>query len=244
MGDLEPGQSERGIESGHQHRTGRKLMSSTQISKVLAVAATTLSLAFLGFAFTVFLAGPNWRAEARDLPDYAFERAPGDPPTWTVTHRVSGETVASGANTLAEAVVQAHNDLQSRQQEELRQLDEQISNTESQIETSRELIAADRDAFDQRAAQLQDELNTLQQQIDQVASQVAARSQEAQDLQSEIRRRREEVLRLQNVLAELETDSFRAGQQSKELQDLLVRLKDQVRRLKQRNEQLQEQLGT
>lgn len=218
-------------------------MSLTTLSKVLAVTAAALSLAFLGFAFTVLMGGPNWQAEARELSDYTFRQSDGDPPTWSVTRGASGETVHTGATSLAEAVVRARQDLQRRQQERLRELDEQIAAREARLEEERELIAANREALDRRAEQLLAELEALKEQVDEVASQAAVRSREAQELQADVRRRREEVFRLRNLVEGLEADRYRAERQSEKLHDLMIRLKGTVQRLQRRKQQLEEQLG-
>lgn len=218
-------------------------MSMTTFSKVLAVTAAALSLAFLGFAFTVLMGGPNWQAKARELSDYTFQRSDGDPPTWSVTRGASGETVHTGATSLAEAVVRARQDLQRRQRQRIRELDEQIAARETRLEQERKLIAANREALDRRAEQLLAELEALEAQIDQVASQALARSGEAQELQADVRRRREEVFRLRNLVEGLEADRYRIEQQAEKLHDLMIRLKGTVQRLQRRKRQLEEQLG-
>ena len=63
----------------------------TRFAKILTVIIAFASIGLMGAAITITNAGPNWRTEAEELPDYTFTQ---DAATkmWAVSHRTDSGT--------------------------------------------------------------------------------------------------------------------------------------------------------
>lgn len=216
----------------------------TTIGKVLVIVTAAASLAFLGFAAVTLVGGPNWEAEATQLPDYIIERVEGEVPTWSVKTRRTGESVAQGLKSLSAAVVAARKDLKQKQETKLGQINGDIPKVEQDLKATKQAIEVDIQAMDRREAELVAELTTLNNRIEQLSEDGLAKSREAQAVRIEVEKRREEVFRLRNLLSALQTDHFRSDDQARKLHELLTRLQGDIDRLERRYEQLKQQLGT
>lgn len=210
------------------------------LGKVFVVLTTFLSIAFLGFAFSARIAGMNWLGQADALENYTVERVLGEKGavTYTVKHKVTGETIKAGSKLVPEALVAAYNDEAKRLEDKIKSL----SPLPAQLKQRYEEIAAhqkvDIKAMEARAAAQQAEFAKIVKDIQDISVEGDKVAQEALTVWNEAELRREDVARLRNLLEELEVDHFQAVEQKKRLQDELSRLLGVLDRLQRRNIQL------
>jgi chromosome segregation ATPase len=209
----------------------------TKFGKCLVVFAVAASFAFLGFAWVSMMGGPNWDAEAGALPGYAIQKS-GD--KWTVNERVGGATVSVQRSTVeAAAIIAARDDLQKKQEAEIKRLNQETKEFQTATAEIRKLTAADLKALEARVAELNKQLEGINSKILSLSNDVVKRSQEAQAVRTEATKRREDVFRLTRELHEIRADNFRADALQKRLHEQLIQLNGVELALQSRNKQLQ-----
>lgn len=217
----------------------------TSIAKLLTVTMAVVSVAFMGLAFVVRIAGPNWNADRLRLEDdYIFEKveAEGQPTTWTVKTRVGEETVKANSKIEPEVIVAAYRHKINQQKEEIASLDQQLQQVESQLAAAKPLIEQDFAAIDRRLTSLRKALEELVQQNVQFLEEGKRIADEALRLRTLAKQRREDVFRLTQQLHQLQVEQYKLAEEQGRLEDMLVRLNGVVERLELRNRQLREQL--
>jgi chromosome segregation ATPase len=218
----------------------------TALGKTFVVFVTVVSLIFLGFAAITTIAGPNFQAEhVKAMPDYIFESAPGEEVTWAVKNRrrmgdkQAGETIKTGAKSLAEVVLAARRFHSTYQKNYLDELTQTKASLSQQLEDAKRFITKDLEALQRREEELNQETERLRQQLKMVSDDYIAKAQQAQSISRDAAKRREDVARLTNQLAELRTDHYRVVEQQRKLRNVLVQLEGRVVRGEQRRESLQ-----
>lgn len=219
----------------------RKPHDMTSASKVLAVLTTLFSLAFMGFALASSVGGPNWQRSADEIDGWSFQQSDGENPTWSATQTVSGESAGSSSPVLPEVIVSVRNRIKSEQQDELDEINAEISQLEQQIAETIRTKQISREALVRREEELVAEIDRITEEIENQSRQANAVAEQSREVREEATRRREDVARLGNSLALVEADLFRTRQQRVSLEDRLKRLQGQVGRLERRNSQLSRQ---
>jgi chromosome segregation ATPase len=208
------------------------------IGKVLAVFTAFGSLAFLGFAWVTAAGGPNWRAEAIDLrEDYVVDNPEGGA-AYAVRSVRDADQFSKSSPLLPEVVIAARKHKATRQQEQIRELEEQIEGVKTELTNVEQFIRVDLAALAQREAELVAELTALNEQISALTQQGIEKAQAAYESQAEAQRLRNDVARLKTQLDEIRTDRHRAETQQAKLKDLLIRYESQLNALERRNQQL------
>jgi small-conductance mechanosensitive channel len=213
----------------------------TTLSKLLVVLVAILSVAFMGFAGVTTLGGPNWRAMAGSMKDYAFSQSEGDNPQWSVTS-ASGESLKTSA-VLPEVLVGAMDHKLGQQKTELDaltaqepQVRERLQGFETSIEADKLSLQASLEANRARLAQ-------LQQQYEQISRQVVQKTDEAQQVEQVVAARRTDVFRSTNQLEVLRADRALIGQLRRQMDDLIQQINADLEKASRRNRQLLERLG-
>ena len=210
------------------------------IGKILAIATTFLSVAFLGFAFAAKIGGPNWEGDAEALEKYYVERT--DSPketTYNLKSKATGETVKPNTKVLADAILAAYLDETKDLDAKINVLTPQLPPLEARLKEVQAHQLVDRKAMAQREQELAAEFDKVSKKIQELSVEGDKVAQEALTLWAEGELRREDVYRLRNHLEELEVDDFQLREQKKRLQDELSRLRGVLARLQRRHEQLQ-----
>ncbi|MFK7821825.1 MAG: hypothetical protein AB8G99_24210 [Planctomycetaceae bacterium] len=210
-------------------------------NKVLSVFVAVASMVFLGLIVAYTAGGVNWSAEiqANDLSEYSFQLSEGEDAKWTVTGP-NGPMPSVPKARLADAVVKARKDLDSRQKAELRMLRDEIPNVDADLNAIRELKQIDTDAMTRRQAEVKSYLAELHKDVLQQSDIVTKRVRETTDTRTEAENRRKDVYRLTNELEVLRTDRARLVGLRRELADELLRLQIHLNSLKQRASQSQD----
>ncbi len=208
-----------------------------RLSKVLVVFVATASLAFMGFAFALNNAGPNWQAEAESLDDYTFTFTPGENPTWSGKYRNDTQQVGTDRN-LGAVVVKAYADAKRRNDEAAAAITPQIQPLKDRTTAIAAFIAQDTTALDKRHQQLLTEVTAVDEQIKSTGLQGDRFAEQAITIRTETDRRRESVFRLKRELDQIETDQYFELGQRRRLLDRLHQLEGIRLRLRQRNQQL------
>ncbi len=212
----------------------------TKIGKVLVVFTAVMSLAFVAFVAVTTLAGPNWRATASELDDYAIADVPGETVKWSVTRKVATDErkTVTTADSLPAAIVAAQNDRTTVQTEEIAGLDQQIAATRQTLDAEKQASAADAEGVKRRVAALQKSVADLDAEILRLTQEGTRQAGLAQQKRDEATLRRADVARLAAELAQVRTDRFRIDEQISALENLLVRLDGLIDRANRRHEQL------
>ncbi|MCA9113788.1 MAG: hypothetical protein KDA79_01795 [Planctomycetaceae bacterium] len=214
----------------------------TSVSKILAVVTAVFSLAFMGFALVTWATGPNWGLAADEVESYAFERTSGENPTWSATHRISGESAGSPAPQLAKVIIDARRKIQTVQQDELQEINTEIALLGPRIAELQRTKQEDTEALKRQEKALVEQIDQITEEIQNQARQADALAGQSRDVRITAEKRREDVYRLRNDLSLVRAELYRTEQQSISLKDRLNRLEGKVRRLERRNRQLAEQL--
>ena len=214
----------------------------TKLGKALVVFVTVMSLAFVAFIGVTAIGGPNWRAQAAEMNDYGFKRAPGDVPTWEVTHRVSGEIVTN-APSLPAALRDAQRHQQQQQTQAIAALDTDIKAAQTTIDAEKSASAADAEGIDKRLAQLNQLLGQLEQQVAEVTRQGTKQAELAGTTRAQVAARRGDVARLKTELSQVRVDRYRINEQIQQLEQRLIRLGGQINRADRRHQQLETREG-
>ncbi|MHC4878550.1 MAG: hypothetical protein ACYTGL_19050 [Planctomycetota bacterium] len=208
-----------------------------RLSKVLVVFVATASLAFMGFAFALNNAGPNWQAEAESLDDYTFTFTPGENPTWSGTYRNDSQQVGTDRN-LGAVVVKAYADAKRRNDEAAGAITPQIQPLKDRTTAITGFVAQDTVAIDKRHQQLLAEVTAIDEQIKSTGLDGDRFAEQAITIRTETDRRRESVFRLKRELDQIETDQYFQLGQRRRLLDRLHQLEGILLRLRQRHQQL------
>ncbi len=213
---------------------------TNNIGKILAIATTFLSVAFLGFAFVARVGGPNWEGDAEALEKYYVERT--DNPketTYNLKSKATGETVKPNTKVLPDAILAAYLDEAKDLDAKINVLTPQLEPLQTRLKEVQTHQAIDRKAMAQREQELDAEFAMVTKLIQEKSVEGDKVAQEALTLWAEGELRREDVYRLRNHLEELEVDDFQLREQKKRLQDELSRLRGVLARLQRRHEQLE-----
>jgi predicted RNase H-like nuclease (RuvC/YqgF family) len=213
----------------------------TTFGKSLVIFAVAVSFAFLGAAWVTLRGGPNWDAEVAALPEYTIQK---DDTKWSVTDRDTGKSVPVASSTIqAAAVAAAREDLDKKQQAEIKKLKDDAEKYKKATAELRKYNEADVKALQARIQELSSQLAEVDKNILSLSNEVVKRSQDAQAIRAEAAKRREDVYRLQRELEEIRVDNFRADDLQKKLQDQLARLNGVVLALESRNKQLHSEVN-
>ena len=214
----------------------------TKIGKIIVVLIAFGSLAFMGFAFSVWSGGPNWQAEAEKLTDYVFEYTAGENPSWTGKEKSSGETIKTSPN-LASVVIAAQTHKLQKLQNEISEVQGAIPPIQQRLEEAKKLNAADLESMKKRQDQLAAEYEQLNNQIVAASNEARNLAQQAHQLRTEAEHRREDVFRLQQEIAQIRTESYALEQKRVQLVDQLHRVENYVLNLERRHQQLTATVG-
>jgi hypothetical protein len=227
----------------------------TTFSKVLALFTTAACFAFLGFVTVSLIAGPNWRGETNNFPEYVFEYTPGESPTWAAKRRDNNQAVGSASPILPKKIVDVLNQIKQDQQARIALLDggtpnvyppNGITGLETYLNDPnigiKALLNKDIAALNAQQLKLHGDLQALRDALETTSRQVTMTVTNVEAIFLEAERRRGDIYRLQNLVAEAETDRFRAVEHQKKLRDTWERYQGVIERLKQRNEILRQQI--
>jgi len=213
----------------------------TSLGKALVVFTTLVSQFFLGLIFVTAYAGRNWQAEAAEMDGYTFSLTPGDIPQWSVTHRVTGQSLSTSP-TLPGAIKIALDDKAQRINDQLPGLEQRKQLLEAQLADSTAAAAQDVEGLTKRIQALQADLDSLNESIASLIEEQQTLSSRADQTRRTAERRRSDVARLENILAEIRAERFRIQEQIRRLEDRRVRLQGSLSRAEARNEQLESRL--
>lgn len=208
-----------------------------RFSKILVVFIATASVAFMGFAFALNNAGPNWQAEAENLDEYTFTYTPGENPTWAATYRNDPQQVASNRS-LGAVVIRAYADAKRRNDEAAAAITPQIQPLQDRTRAITDFVSQDMAAIRVRHDQLLSEVASLDEQIKSTGLQGDRFAEQAITIRTETERRRESVFRLKRELDQIENDHYFQIGQKQRLLDKLHQLEGIRLRLQQRHQQL------
>ncbi|QDT38499.1 hypothetical protein [Stratiformator vulcanicus] len=213
----------------------------TAFGKILVVFTTLMSLFFLGLIVVTAYGGRNWQAEADKMDDYTFANTGGENPQWTITHRVTGQTLQSSP-ALPGAITAALRDRQSRLQDQLATLDSRVNSLTMQFDTATQAANIDESGLQARVDALQATMAQLNSEAALFVEQQKTKGAEADRIRRIAEQRRSDVARLENVLAEIRAERFRITEQTRRLEDRQVRLRGNLTRAEARKEQLEKKL--
>lgn len=208
--------------------------------KVCVVFVTASSLAFVAFAGAMRSGGRNWPAEAQAISnDYTLTITQGEQGTsYSMAQRRTNANVGSASPVLPDVVTQASAKRVSTARDELTKLTADADSYKPKTEAALAAAVADEAGIKKREAALNQQLDEVAAQIAKTNDQIIETANEIQKIRNEGQERREEVYRLTNVLELLRNDLFAAQAQRKNLQEEEVRLREILQRLERRNQQL------
>lgn len=212
-----------------------------KLGKVLVVFVTACSLGFGAFALSLVTGGPNWKAdmESEELTnEVVFTVQPGETPMYSVKTRRLDKALGSASKNPAAPVVAARKELLDQAKAEDARLSAEVARLTPLIKETRDLIPPDEAAMKKRMEDFDKTLTRINDDIQKVTDEIAAKARAIQDIQKIAQERREEGFRMKNQLELLRTDIFVYKEQQRILQDELVRVEENLKRLERRNQQL------
>ncbi|MCA9058003.1 MAG: hypothetical protein KDA85_05870 [Planctomycetaceae bacterium] len=241
-----------------------------RFSKIAAVLVTVVSVMFFAISLFTFFVHPNAEAEmlAGPMQEYAFEKVPGETPTWKVARRTVYTSDVQPDNSIQKdlpqnftnpykAILEAHKDLSTRLSNETSRdngadkgLKERFAIVKAEIDLFTAHQASDLKAIQDRIAYLErvyDDPNAgpnaapLKARYEALSQQLQNLLVESTAVRNETAARRTDVSRLQSELDETRTDYFRLIELEQQLTDELVRLELEFQSLQERRDQLQSQ---
>ncbi|MCA9062453.1 MAG: hypothetical protein KDA96_05325 [Planctomycetaceae bacterium] len=242
-----------------------------RFSKSAVVVITIACVMFFAISLFTFFVQPNAEAEMTigPLQEFAFEKVPGETPSWKVTRRTVYARDIQPDNTIQKdvgnypnaykAVLEAHKDLVARLRNETSRddgplpankgLTERREAVETELAAYTQHQTTDATAIRDRIQYLEKVLDDpnadpnlppLRKQIDELSRQFQNLVVESTAIRSESQERRTDVTRLQSELEETRTDFYRLKELEKELTDQLVRLQLELQSLQERHDQLRQ----
>jgi hypothetical protein len=216
----------------------------TNISKVLTVFMTSMSVLFMGVALAIHSTGPNWEEDIQKLPDYTFKYTPGESPTWSVSHRLSSNTPIATSPVLPAVIAKAYAHQATRNQAEQTKQEQPVEGLKAQILVMNATVEVDKKALTTRITQLTATMVDVDKKIAELDLAGDQLTKDANANRLEARDRREDKNRLLRQLQQIEADQFHLQAQKRRLLDTMFQLKGELRRLQIRNRQLIEQGAT
>ena len=210
----------------------------TTISKILTVVITVFSLFFLGFAAMVSVAGRNWESDINALPEFTFTLQEGEQPTWTATHKLTGENVGTSPY-LPELILKSWQKLQQDRQQQIQDIEAEITRYEPLIVQNKDLIEADLKALKEKFKQLVKEKEQIKETTAMVDAEIAETNQEIDKTQTLITKRREDVQRLTRILQGIRTEHNRLLQDKLKIEQSIVRLQGSIAKAERRTKQFE-----
>ncbi len=208
--------------------------------KILVVFTAAASITFLGATAISLLGGPNWSAEAAELPGYTIEEVAGEKPTWKVTERVSGQNIpVTKSEVHAAAIIAARKHLGTELDKKTQANNAKTTELKNQLAEAVKLREMDIEAMKKREAELAAQLEEVNQKIVTTQTETVRKSQEAQSIRAEAGKRRGDVYRLKRELEEIRAEQYTANEQLKQLRDSLIRLDGVIQPLERRQKQLE-----
>lgn len=208
------------------------------LGRIAVVFIAAASLGFVAFAGAMRNGGRNWEAEADALrEDFILNTTPGDIPSYSITHRRSGQNVSTSP-ILAEAVTKAWEKRAGETRDQLAKLNEQAEKLKPAIEAAQKATDDDEQGLKFREEALSKQLADVTAEISRINTQIISKGNEVQQIRIEGQDRREEAYRLRNQLELLRDDLYVAQVQRKNLEEEEIRLQDLLQRLERRQRQL------
>lgn len=220
-------------------------------NKVLSVFLSVTSVVFLAFTVAYVSGGVNWQSEMNspDLTEYNFQLSDGEEPQWTVTRSEVADANGTKAlvdqqianvpeSQLAQAIVRARKDLETRQRTKLGAINTLIPEVTQQLEAVQSAQKIDLEALKKRETEVEAYLKQIHTAVLTESDNLSKRVQDTTDTRTESANRRRDVYRLTNELEVLRTDRARLVELRRELAEKYLRLQLTNHGLKQRVEQL------
>ena len=214
----------------------------TAIGKISTVVLAVAAVLFMVASLAVYFTGPNWLAKAGKVDGYAFSRSAGENPQWTATDVATGEDVKT-APYLADVIPAAVDAKVRKVEADIAALDERKAQLQNAVQVYEATSAADAAALQARIDRLRTRIAGLRDQTVQVAGQLSTVNDQIGQVETQIAARRGDVFRLRTVLDQAELDAVRAERLRGQLADLLVQLDAELEAANQRRDQLREALG-
>lgn len=211
----------------------------TKIAKILVVFVTIASLAFMGFAITSTVGGPNWEETIPELSNYKIVLG-GDSlnPVWQAT-TVRDEPVQGGQHkVLAKVLIACLEDQNRRDAEKIARLTERKPLLEEKLAQIKASTAPDTAALLAYEKVLREHLDKTAKEIDAAAKTVIEKTDEVQQIGKRIEARYQDVLRLETQVDETRGDQFRLAEAKQQLLDQIAQVNALLERAQDRNEQL------
>jgi hypothetical protein len=209
----------------------------TTVGKVLSVATAVASVMFLGFVLVATLGGPNWVAEAQQIPGYSFVRTETAPVQWSATAHVGGGSISP--NAAIEPVMVAVYDAKIKQaQDDAKKFADEEPALQAAITEAKTSIDTDLAALQRQVDDLAALLDKTESESLATAKQVEAKAEEVRKVELQVQSRREDVLRLAAQVEEIRTDRFRIHELQQQMQDLIQQIDGSLERAERRHEQL------
>jgi len=211
----------------------------TKIAQILVVFVTIASLAFMGFAITTTVGGPNWEESIPQLSNYKITLG-GDSlnPVWQAT-TVRDEAVQGGQHkVLAKVLIACFEDQNRRDAEKIAKLNERKPLLEEKLAQVKASIAPDDAALLAYETMLRQHLDKTAKELDAAAKVVIQKTDEVQQIGKKTEARYQDVLRLEAQVDETRGDQFRLAEIKQQLLDQIAQVNGLLERARDRNEQL------
>lgn len=211
----------------------------TKIAKILVVFVAIASLAFMGFAITATVGGPNWEEAIPQLSNYKIVLG-GDSlnPVWQAT-TARDEPVQGGQHkVLAKVLIACLEDQNRRDAEKIGKLTERKPLLEEKLAQIKASIAPDDAALLAYEKALREHLDNTAKEIEAASKVVIEKTDEVQQIGKRIEARYQDVLRLETQVDETRGDQFRLAEAKQQLLDQIAQVNALLERAQDRNEQL------
>lgn len=231
----------------------------TNVSKCLAVFATVFSFAFLAVAALSYIGGPNYEGEL-DAPvfdDYTFtkdvdgatgklvykaesrlRRPTGDQPNAEYQTKV----IAQDEAVLPKVLIQTLRDKKQQQTDEMKELDDLITDVEAQIALAKKAMEVDRAAMESRIAGLEKQLTNANQALLDVKEEINKTQLDEVKTLNRAERRRQDINRIRTQIEIARADKERLDAQERKLTVQIEELDGDLHLLKERNQLLNKRL--
>ncbi len=210
-------------------------------SRILVVAVTVISIAFMGFAGAASFGGPNWEAQTKKLEGYLFQRSEGENPTWSVTRMEGREQLGTTSVLLPEVFVAAMEDRKTRAEAELTRLTEEEPILQQQINEYRRMQAADYQALKQYHDADLARLDQTNKQVEEVRKQGDMVAVEVAKIEDQIESRRNDVFRLELQYRILIAEVERIRQNLDTVKEQIHLTEDELEKANRRSQALDQQ---